>query len=445
MSKDYNNYTTSDKPTDSQKIASELELLHAKVDALSSLMEVSIIINSTLDLDELIILVMEKAQKVMKAEASSVMIVNEEKGVLECPVALGEVGDKIKKIEIPMNKGIAGWVATHNEPQIVPDAYKDPRFNPKIDEETGFTTRSILAAPLKVKDRTIGVAEVINHIDKKAFDMDDLELFSTFCRQVAMAVENARIHQLELEKQRIEQQLEAAKFIQQSFMPESFPVLPGQKFEVAAKTIEAASVGGDFFDFIEFDNTKVGFTMGDVCGKGIPAALFMARMVSDFRLYTQVYEKPSQVLDALNKILYNRSRRGMFVTSIYGILNFSVPEFIFSNAGHLPVIKIDGKENSVELINENKGIPLGITADFTYELVTIPLETNDSIVLITDGVIEAKNKTDKAYSFERVMDVLSQPQETAQEIVDLLLNDIQNFSEGAVQHDDLTIVVIKWK
>ncbi|MFQ5583074.1 MAG: SpoIIE family protein phosphatase, partial [Calditrichia bacterium] len=327
------------KQFSNQETDQELQHLRAKVEALSSLMRISIIINSTLDLDKLLGLVMEKAQSVMNSEASSVMIIDQEKNVLICPVALGEVGEKIKKIELPMDKGIAGWVATTGEAQIIPDAYRDPRFNPKVDEETGFKTQSILAAPLKVKDKIIGVAEVINRVDGRVFNEDDLELFSAFCRQVAMAVENARIHQLELDKQRIEQQLETAKFIQQSFMPATYPTSPDKKFEIAAKNISATSVGGDFYDFIEFQNGNVGFTIGDVSGKGIPAALFMARIVSDFHLYASHYSNPAEVMETLNQILIEHTKRGMFVTSIYGILDISKNTFTYADAGHLPVIR----------------------------------------------------------------------------------------------------------
>ena len=132
--------TESPKLIDDSEPIQKLVYLNAKVEALYSLIEVSIIINSTLILDELVNLVMEKAQSVMKAEASCVMIINEEKNVLECPVALGEVGDQVKKIELKMHEGIAGWVATYGEPQIVPDVSVDPRFNAKVDKETGAVT-----------------------------------------------------------------------------------------------------------------------------------------------------------------------------------------------------------------------------------------------------------------------------------------------------------------
>ncbi|MCH6559324.1 GAF domain-containing protein, partial [candidate division KSB1 bacterium] len=261
-------------PEASEDLSKELAYLRSKVSDLSSLIETSIIINSTLELDALVRLVMEKAQSVMKAEASSVMLLNDEGDSLECTVALGEVGEQVKKIQLKIGEGIAGWVALHGKPQIIPDVSNDPRFSSKTDSSTGFQTRSILAAPLKVKDKVIGVAEVINRLDGKPFDNDDLDLFSTFCRQVAMAIENTRMHKLQMEQQRLQHELESAKIIQESFMPEILPDLVNSQFSIAAKSLPAAMVGGDLYDFIQFDSNTLGIALGDVTGKGVPAARY---------------------------------------------------------------------------------------------------------------------------------------------------------------------------
>lgn len=434
----------SKEPARSKVTQKELHDLRSKVQDLSSLIEISIIINSTLDLDKLIRLVMEKAQSVMKAEASSVMLISKDRKYLECEVALGEVGDKIKRLQLKMGEGIAGWVAKHGKPQIIPDVLKDQRFSSRVDNSTGFQTRSILAAPLIVKDKIIGVAEVINRTDGRAFEEEDLELFSTFCRQVAMAIENARMHNLQLERQRLEQELESAKFIQQSFMPETFPGSPDQKFSISAKSLAAASIGGDFFDYIEFDKNTIGIAVGDVTGKGVPAALYMARLVSDFRFFTQRNQKPNQVLQELNKGLVERSRRGMFVTFQYGILDAVTGKFTYTNAGHIPFIRIR-KNGSTELLEGAKSIPLGILPDFQVQERTIKLSHGDYVVLITDGIIEAKKKTGKAYSLNRTLEILSQRKGTCEEMVDGLIRDVQSFSQGMEQHDDLTILAIKWE
>lgn len=430
---------------ESQNALTELAILRNKVEDLRSLIEVSIIINSANDLEDLIRLVMEIAQDVMKAEASSIFLINEEKNILECTFARGEVSDKIQKIQLPMGEGIVGWVVEDRETKNVPEVSKEPRFNSKVDEKTGFQTRSILAAPLMVKDKIIGVAEVINRVDGEAFNKDNEELFETFCRQVAMAIENARMYQLKMEKQKLEQQLEAAKIIQQSFMPQTFPEGPGRRFSVAGRSVPAVSIGGDFFDLIELDSENVGIAVGDVTGKGIPAALYMARLVSDFRMFSQNKKTPFPVLKALNEVLVERSRRGMFVTLQYGILNAVTGEFIYANAGHIPFIHIDGRTHTINLLKEAKSIPLGILSEINLKEESVKLNRGDIIVSITDGITEAKNKTGQVYSLDRAIATLSENNKSVQELVEGLLKDVQDFAIDTEQYDDLTVLALKWQ
>lgn len=431
------------EPTPPQEANSELAYLRAKVADLSTLIEVSIIINSTLDLDDLVALVMEKAQSVMKAEASAVMLINEEKNVLEIPVALGEVGEKVKnKIELKIGEGIAGWVAEKEKPLIVPDVSVDPRFSAKSDDTTGFITKSILAAPLIVKDKTIGVAEVINRVDGQAFNEGDQELFLTFCRQVAMAIDNAQVYHLKLEKQKLEQELNSAKIIQQSFMPEHFP--DRQNFSLFAKSLAAKSVGGDLFDFVEIGEDSIGVAVGDVTGKGVPAALYMARLVSDFRSLVQKHPSPAQLLQALNELLVERSRRGMFVTFQYGILNAIDGTFTFSNAGHIPFIRVDAKGGKTELLKGGKSIPLGIAPEFTITEDSVQLDHGDSLICITDGIIEAKSKDKEEFSLQRTLKILSESNGSPEGTVDKVIASVQDFSQNTDQHDDLTILALRW-
>ncbi|MGH1365760.1 MAG: PP2C family protein-serine/threonine phosphatase [Calditrichia bacterium] len=440
-----NQTSPKDKAIDVEELLRERDELKARVAALSGLIEVGAIITSTLNLDDLIRLVMEKAQKVMHAEASSVMIINENRNVLECPVALGEAGDKIEMIELQLGQGIAGSVATSGIAEVIPDAQQDPRFNSAIDKETGFTTKSILAVPLIVKDRIIGIAEVINRIDGEPFDNADLELFIAFCRSVALAIENARMVQLQLEKQRLDQQLEAAQSIQQSFMPENIPTIEGQSFSIAAESLAARSVGGDFYDFIDFDEDRMGLIIGDISGKGVPAALFMARMISDFRLYTQEYRDAGILLSDMNNTLQERSQRGMFVTSLYGILNTKSGCFTFANAGHIPLIHVKQAANTSALVEDSAGVPLGILADITYEESEITLSTGDYLIMITDGVTEAKAPDSSEYSLERVLELFNNSSATPEKLIEYLMDDIRKFTGDEQWRDDVTIVVLKWQ
>ncbi|MEZ4764437.1 MAG: SpoIIE family protein phosphatase [Calditrichia bacterium] len=405
------NATPNDVSKENQQHRKTLE---EKVNALSSLIEVGIIINSTVQLNEVMKLVMEKALGVMNAEASAVFLINAEKHVFEIPVALGDASAKFKTIEIPMDVGIAGAIAKSGEAEIIPDAYKDSRFNAKVDKETGFVTRSILAAPLKVRDKLIGVAEVINRNDGNAFDEDDLNLFSAFCRQVAMAIENARVHQLELDKQRIEQQLEAAKHIQQSFMPESLPKSADRQFEVAARELAAASVGGDLFDFMEFGEQLLGVTIGDVSGKAFLRRVYGA---AGQRL-SPVFPNPprSRRINGHSQQSAHRTQQPGHVCDFFCVLYADNGKFCYANAGHLPLIHIQSKTGEIQQYQKVSGIPLGVVPNFLFEQHTIRLNKGDYLVLVTDGVVEAKNKSGEMYSFERLLELLKTPQDSCRSV-----------------------------
>lgn len=424
----------------------EIESLRKKIDDLTSLIEVSAIISSTLDLEELMNLVMEKAQTVMNAEASSVMLLNEQTGMLECKIALGSVQEKVKNnIELKLGQGIAGWVAQQGEAVIVPDVDSDSRFYSDIDHTTGFKTRSILAAPLKVKDKVIGVAEVINRRDAQPFTEDNLTIFTTFCRQVALALENARMHQYMLEQQRLQQQLESAYSIQQSFMPQNFPHAENDKFLLYAKNIPATAVGGDLFDFIEIDADRLGFVIGDVSGKGIPAALNMARLISDLRYYCHIAEQSVDLMQTINSVLFERSHQGMFVTLIYMLLDIRKGELKITNAGHLPPLWYQEQINSCVAINNSTGIPLGIIPQAEFTEHVIQLQPGDIILLYTDGVTEAKNIRGKMFSQKRLADIFTNPWNHPQILIEEIVNRINKFTKNISQHDDITLLAIKWQ
>jgi phosphoserine phosphatase RsbU/P len=214
--------------TDTQDSRAEITRLERRLQQLASLMEVSVLIGSSLDLTEVLNRVMEKAKAVMDAQAASILLLNERTNKLEFEVAVGE-GDVTletlkQKITLELGQGIAGAVALTRVPELIADAGADPRFYRDADKTTGFTTRSMLVAPLVVHGKLIGVAEVINPRGGGRFSPEELDLFATYCRQVAVAIENARLHTVLLERERERQQLEFAALVQQSFLPQHCPV-----------------------------------------------------------------------------------------------------------------------------------------------------------------------------------------------------------------------------
>ena len=431
--------------SESQNSSDEVRILSERVRDLSSLIEVSIIINSTLELDPLIGLVMEKAQSVMRAEACSVMLINEKSNLLECEVALGSVGDKVQKtIHLAKGQGIAGWVWEQQKPLIVPDVSSDKRFYANIDHQSGFQTKSILAAPLMIKERIIGVAEVINRTDGNEFDSDDLELFSTFCRQVALAIENARMHQLAIERERLKQQLESAKNIQQSFLPQSLPKNTDGKFELVASCVFATEVGGDLYDAVELEKNCLGLLIGDVSGKEIPAALFMARLMSDFRFFVGQSENAQALFDLLNKALLERARQGMFVTLQYSVIDLNSGMVSICDAGHMPVLLIPSQSDQPEAIKFTDGAPLGIIKELNFSVKRIQLKPGDTLFFYTDGLVEATNAQNEQFSLTRLLSCANNRRNSAKETMDNILSEVRQFSAAVHQQDDMTAMAFKW-
>jgi sigma-B regulation protein RsbU (phosphoserine phosphatase) len=205
----------------------EVERLEAKIKRLHGLIEATALITSSLNLEDVLRLVLERAQEVASAEASSILLFNPATQRLEFEVALGEKGSVLqslrKKITFALGEGIVGTVAQTLRPEWVPDAAADTRVARRVDGTVGFTTRNILCAPLLVHDRLVGVAEVMNLAHPEAVGSDDVEIFASFCRQVAIAIENARMHRDLIERERERQQLEFAAVIQESFLPARFP------------------------------------------------------------------------------------------------------------------------------------------------------------------------------------------------------------------------------
>lgn len=206
---------------------SDIARLEEKVQRLRALIETSAILTSSLDLDEVLRLVLEKAQSVANAEASAILLFNPATNKLEFEVALGEKGGLIQslrpKITLELGQGIAGTVAKARRVEWVPDAANDPRVARSVDATTGFVTTNILCGPLTTQDRLVGVAEVMNLAHPERCGPDEMEIFAAFCQQVAVAIENARLHRALVEREREKQQLEFAAIVQQSFLPASFP------------------------------------------------------------------------------------------------------------------------------------------------------------------------------------------------------------------------------
>ncbi len=420
------------------KKCGDIARLEQKVKRLSSLIEVNGIISSSLNLDQILENVMAISKQVMNADASSLMLIDEKTNELVYEVALGKVGEKLKQeFRLKMGQGIAGTVAQEGKPLLLEDAYTHPKFHRAHDEATGYRTKSMITVPLKVGERITGVAQVINRLDGDRFDRDDLDLFTALGGLAAIAIENAKMHKTLMEKQRLVKDMEFARTVQESFLPQKTPEIEDYAF--SAYYTPAQEVGGDFYDFFLLDRSRVGIVIGDVSGKGVPAALYMAKLGSDLRTLAFIEKDPSTALEKLNDLLAERSRRGMFATLLYIELDAKTGRLTISNAGHLPPI-VKQADGPVRTLTTAGGSPLGILAGMKFGQETVQLGRGDTVILYTDGIIEAMNGAEKLYGYERFESVVKKVPGGPGGLKSAIIDDVNRFTGLSPQHDDMTLV-----
>ncbi len=329
--------------------------MRERLENLKECFRVSGLINSSLQLDEVLENIMTTSRSILKADACSLMLVDEKSDELVFEVAQGPVADKLKGgMRIRRGQGIAGNVHDRGEPLLIENAYADARFNREFDRMTGYRTQTILCVPLKIKERVIGVSQVINKLDGSNFNEEDKETLGLLCAHAAIAVENARLHHEILRSQQIEQDLVFATSIQLSFLPQEMPKLQGLRF--SAHYQPAREIGGDFYDFIPLDDDRIGILIGDVSGKGVAAALFMARFTTDFRVLAIREQDPERLMRRANEIVCAQSCRGMFVTLLYMVLKKNCGDAVYVNAGHLPPIIWNGSEGRYAILRGSGGV-----------------------------------------------------------------------------------------
>jgi sigma-B regulation protein RsbU (phosphoserine phosphatase) len=415
-----------------------LKDMEKKVEHLKRLMEMSAILSSTFELDDLISLVTERAKGHLKAEACSILFYNKETNRLEFKGAICEhgKGSRIQQKEgtLEIGQGIAGSVAKTLQPVFIEDVQTDSKFHQEADRFLGFPIRSLMAMPLVGRSGLIGVLEILNP-RKEDYDPEIAQLLA---RQFATAIESSLFHREALERERLKQELDIASTLQKSFLPESSTFRKGD-LSVSAVTLSAEKVGGDLYDFIERDGDSVGILIGDVSGKGISAALYMARFSCNFRHVAHLSNSASLALKRLNASLF-KSPRGMFLTCIYLLVDTGTGSAQLSVAGHPPFLWIT--KGQVKVMSVPGGPPLGIIPG-EYPETAISFEKGDRLVLLTDGVFEAKDKGGQRLGFENLVNFIDTHRQE-EDLVKRMINYVDDFSKGAGKADDLTIVELRW-
>jgi serine phosphatase RsbU (regulator of sigma subunit) len=388
------------------------------------------------DLDDVTEAMLKALRHVVSYDAAAIYLVNPRTHRLEMVAEIGHPDMTADAFRLQIGQGIVGWVAKTGEPLIVPDVRADSRY-----VVARPSTRSELAAPLQLEGRTIGVFNIESELED-AYHEGHLAIVSGFAAQAAVAVQRAQLARERLERRRMEKELAIAREIQLSFLPKSSPEIPG--FDLAGTALPHAEVGGDYYDFINVSQNRLGLAMADVSGKGVPAALIMAGFRMGLLAEIRNEFAIRAVMRKVNAILHESTERHKFVTAFYGVLDYRNRVLIFSNAGHNPPILLRA-DGSVEYLMEG-GVALGVLPDAFYEERPVAIRAGDVLLLYTDGVSEAESEKDINDQFgrERIEESLRRRMShSAQVMVDGLVEDVRAFAGERGQTDDLTLMVVK--
>ncbi len=408
------------------------------VKRLESLIEASQLLNSTLELDKLLKVILDLATKNLNATRGTIYLLDQEKKELWSKVLKGR---ELVEIRLPLGTGIAGHVAESGATINLKDAWKDKRFFSGFDLRTGFQTKTMLCMPMRNrKGKTIGVFQIINK-RRGAFDKEDELFLDGFSDHAALAIENAYLHQEMLEKERVEKEIEIAADIQQRLLPKVLPAIPD--YEVDAVAIPCKTIGGDYYDIIQVDNDLHLFTVADVSGKGIPASLLVSTLHASLHAYIQTSLSLEELVKQLNIIIYKNTPTDRYITFFLALLNTRRHTLMYINAGHNFPYLVNQHNRSFSTLALG-GLPLGMFENSEYQVGTIQVEPGDSIVFYTDGVTEAMNVRDEEFGEARfqqsIGDHVGRP--TA-EFQSHIVSDVQKFVGTQPSSDDFTMMVLR--
>jgi sigma-B regulation protein RsbU (phosphoserine phosphatase) len=351
--------------------------------------------------------------------------------------------DKIRAEKIPLGEGVVGHVAQSGEGLLLQDARGDSRIPPEAQELVPL--ESLMLMPLRVRERLVGVFVVVNkRTQGTTFTDDDMGLLRALADQAAVTVNIVQLYDEVTVKQRMESELAIAMDFQRLLLPSTVPQIPG--FDVACHCSPALEMGGDYYDFMPVDDDHIGIAIADVSGKGVPGSLIMASCRSALRAEAVGNHSPAKVLRALNKRICEDTSDNTFITMTYAVLDMRTRHMSFARAGHEPTIVCSRGQRSPALYTP-EGIALGLVGTEMFDVIeekTVDLNETDLVVLYTDGVVEAMNEAGDEYGQERFHNVIQCGADgRASEFIDALLADIQDFTHGIPQHDDITIVTLR--
>jgi sigma-B regulation protein RsbU (phosphoserine phosphatase) len=404
---------------------------------LSFLVEASKALSSTLDLSELLGRILVVARTQVEAERGTLFLVDEKTNEIWSLIAHGL---EKQEIRLPIGKGISGHVAATGETVLIPDAYADPRFNPEVDKRTGYRTRSILCLPIRNKAGKIIAALQLLNKKEGTFTQEDADFLATLSGHMALALENAQLHQQLLEKERLEKELALARGIQRSLLPDTAPLVEG--FDIAILNEPCYAVGGDYYDFLTLGPNTLLAVIADVEGKGVSSALVMSNLQATLRALVLHLHSLDEIAESLNRMILTDTRSEKYLSIFIGLIDTRRRAIHYINCGHVPPVII--RPHQEPLLLTEGGMVIGLFENARYERGHTTLQSGDVLILCTDGITESMNSMHEEYGTERMVGCIQNVADRkAAEIVAALSTDVARFSRNGTHVDDKVTMIIK--
>jgi phosphoserine phosphatase RsbU/P len=415
------------------RLQEENESLRRAVEELTILNDISREIGGLADLDEVLRRIVNKSIAAVGAEEGFITLVDDE--VQDTGKTLiRSMATQADRGPFHLNEQIIGWMQLHRRPLCIQRGSNEGLERALTDERV----RSLLSVPLLARSRLTGVLTVCNRDHGTAFDEADQRLLSIIASQSAQIIENARLYEEEKALLQMRDELGVAFEIQKRLLPAAPPTLAG--YQVAGLTIPAHEVGGDFFDYIPLGTRRLAMCVGDVSGKGLPAALLMASAQATIRGQADYTRSPNETIERVNWQIYRSIKRGSFLTLFYADLDHGEHRMRFVNAGHnRPLLLRKGEVQELA----GGGLAIGLHPRSSYELGEVSLEPEDLLLVYSDGITEAMNAEREQFGEDRLRDVMAGCAESsAATTVDCVLAAVRRFCGDTPASDDITILSV---
>ena len=406
--------------------------------------KVSNAITSMLDLPAILKELVTTFTKDLFIDTSSVMLITPEGTQFKVFMVDGDDQQKVENVNIDRKAPVVEIIEQEKAELTKFDVLEDPKYrNVSQGCATDFEAlNASLMVPLIYQDNMIGLLNLGEKKSGKFYTREDINLIKTLASQGAVAIENARMVEEVVEKERMEEELSIARDLQVSMLPADTPQVAG--LEIAAYSMSAREVGGDFYDFINMGEDKAGMVIGDVTGKSVSGALVMSASRTLFRTLSEEELPVADSMIRANRRLKRDVKTGMFVALLYAVIDSKDKTLTMCSAGQTQPVHVSTKTGEAVLV-ETQGdtFPLGIIEDAAYQETQLKLESGDKVILYTDGIVEAMNETEEIFGFDRLLEVVKNAQSmTAETLMNEVIAKVNEFAGDAPQHDDITVIVL---